>query len=94
MSAPYSYEFFSGRIDAGFAVHGTDGVVLQLLSAKALGAPASAQAGFSLMFGGPLTPQLEQCIHRLESPGAEALDIFLVPVARGADGMRYQAIFN
>ena len=90
MRTPYSYEFFSGLVDADFAVHGSDGVVLRLLSARPLGAPQ----GFSLMFRGPLAAPLEQCIHRLETPGTDALDIFLVPVARAADGMRYEAIFN
>ena len=35
-----------------------------------------------------------QGIYRMIHPSGKFLDIFLVPVARDADGMRYEAVFS
>jgi hypothetical protein len=49
---------------------------------------------FSLVFRGPAQPVIPQSIHRLEHPALGALDVFLVPIGRDAQGTRYQAIFT
>jgi hypothetical protein len=49
---------------------------------------------FSLIFDGPDQPLLAQRIYHLEHDAMPALDIFLVPVARAGNRVRYQAIFN
>jgi uncharacterized protein DUF6916 len=50
---------------------------------------------FTLVFAGPLSPALEQGIHRLEHPALGTLDIFLVPIASDVPGSRaYEAVFN
>jgi uncharacterized protein DUF6916 len=54
----------------------------------------SRQRIFSLVFRGPLDQPLEQGLYPLthESMGTESL--FLVPIGQGADGFRYEAVFN
>ncbi|HLL76213.1 MAG TPA: hypothetical protein VK421_13245 [Pyrinomonadaceae bacterium] len=49
---------------------------------------------FSLLFRGGLHFVLQQHIFTLEHPALGTLDLFLVPVAREADGYRYEAVFN
>jgi hypothetical protein len=49
---------------------------------------------FSAIFRGGLGFLLQQCIHHLEHERLGELDLFLVPIAREADGFRYEAIFN
>jgi len=52
------------------------------------------QKPFSLLFRGPLETELPQKIYPLEHSQLGRLDIFLVPVDRQQDGMRYEAIFT
>ena len=72
---------------------------LELCEARTIdaGAPASGADGtrapFSLLFRGPTEPVLPQRIYRLEHQAVGALDIFIVPVARDASGVHYEAIF-
>ena len=63
----------------------------QLIEARA--APRS-HTGFSLTFEAPPEPALPQQIYRLQHPQLEALDLFLVPVARSAAGLHYEAVFG
>lgn len=57
------------------------------------GAPQGRQP-FSLTFEAPPEPALPQRIYRLEHPQLDAMDIFLVPVARTAAGLHYEAVFG
>ena len=52
------------------------------------------QCMFSLVFRGSLDQPLEQGLYPMtnETMGTESL--FLVPIAREADGFRYEAVFN
>lgn len=70
-------------------------VPAQLIHAQAGrgGAPHGRQP-FSLTFEAPAEPTLPQSIYRLEHPQLEAMDIFLVPVARSAAGLHYEAVFG
>jgi hypothetical protein len=62
----------------------------QLIEARASrGAPS-----FSLTFEAPAEPALPQRIYRLEHPQLDAMDLFLVPVARTAAGLHYEAVFG
>jgi hypothetical protein len=73
---------------------------LELTDARTFesGAPAVDGDGrrtqFSLLFRGPHEPRLPQRIYRLEHATLGALEIFIVPVARDAAGMHYEAIFT
>ena len=55
--------------------------------------PSVRTAGsFRLEFLGPIDPALPQAIYPLDD-GDEVLEIFIVPIAREAAGMRYEAVF-
>jgi len=49
---------------------------------------------FSVFFKGPANILMPQHIYTLEHEQLGTFDIFLVPVAQGEDGFRYEAIFN
>jgi hypothetical protein len=49
---------------------------------------------FSLVFRGPGEPLRAQRIYHLEHPALGALDLFLVPIGREPDGLRYEAVFT
>jgi hypothetical protein len=85
-----------------FTIDGADAgtIELELTEASTLTAeaPATDAAGrrspFHLLFRGPGDPVLAQQICRLENDHVGPLEIFIVPVARTADGADYQAIFT
>jgi len=49
---------------------------------------------FSLLFRGPVSPQIPQAIHRLRHDGLGEVDLFLVPVGADAEGTVYQSVFS
>lgn len=49
---------------------------------------------FSLVFRGPASPVMAQRIYRLEHEALGTLELFLVPIGRNAQGVRYEAIFT
>jgi hypothetical protein len=55
---------------------------------------ASGMERFSLYFDGPADVMLEQHLYPLKHDAMGELEIFLVPIAKTADGFRYEAVFN
>ncbi len=49
---------------------------------------------FSLIFQGPVNAFLPQRIYTLERPDCGPSELFLVPIARDANGIKYEAVFN
>lgn len=49
---------------------------------------------FSLVFRGPPEPVLPQRIYRFEHEVLGAFEIFVVPIGRDEDGVRYEAVFT
>lgn len=49
---------------------------------------------FSLVFLGPPQVVLPQAIYRVEHDGLGAFEIFVVPIGRSAEGVRYEAVFS
>jgi hypothetical protein len=49
---------------------------------------------FSLIFRGPLERPFPQATYTVQHAGLGSFPLFLVPVAREKDGMRYEAVFN
>jgi hypothetical protein len=49
---------------------------------------------FSLLFRGPVSPQIPQATHRLRHDRLGEVDLFLVPVGTDAEGTVYQSVFN
>lgn len=90
-------EHFAALIDSEFAV--TDGGPNAPLRLVDIGRYPRSGVGsrpepFSLLFEGPAEALLVQRIYHLEHPAMTALDIFLVPVGRTGDRIRYEAVFN
>ena len=55
---------------------------------------ANRSQPFGLVFRGPVEPLLPQRIYRLAHPEVGSHEIFLVPIARKAQGLEYEAIFT
>ena len=49
---------------------------------------------FSLTFHAPREVWLEQQVYRLENPGMEPFECFLVPITPDQNGMRFEAIYT
>ena len=88
-----TYEDFAPLVGTTFALADAPGELV-LIEAEALPATSGApRAPFSLLFEGPSQPILEQQIHTIRHATLGALELFLVPLSRGGDAVRYQAIF-
>lgn len=95
MTAILSLADFAPYVGETFALEtGEARLALVLEEAKgAAGASVREHGAFTLLFRGPADPVLPQAIYRLDRE-AESHDIFLVPIARDAEGTRYEAVFN
>jgi hypothetical protein len=93
-----TYDTFAGRVGETFRDTGA-GTSLELLEVSDLtevarNVPDGARAPFSLVFRAPAEPLVEQSIRTLVHDDLGELAIFLVPIAREPDGLRYQAVFS
>ncbi len=82
---------FAAQVGTTFAVEGLGELRLEQVEA---GPQGSGFEQFSLMFRGSRDPVGRQGTYRLAHAALGALDIFLVPVGRDAEGTRYQAVFS
>jgi hypothetical protein len=91
----YRFDEFSERIGERFDLLLDDKRKLPMTLGKAQSLPDSGREGgaFTLDWLGPYEPVLEQGIYSLQG-GEETFDIFIVPVARDRDGVRYHSVFN
>jgi hypothetical protein len=92
-------ESFAGEIGKSFRLTQADAPAIDLVLVEARGLsagsrPPGGRAPFSLVFLGPMAPVLPQRIYPLESPSLGRLEIFLVPIATDAGGVKYEAVFN
>ncbi len=99
MSELPSQERFRGALNQPFQVGpftAPDGtplpfqVQLEEVRQQVPGGPES----FALRFRGPASPLLEQGTYPFTHPQLGTLALFVVPVARDAAGVDYEAIFN
>lgn len=72
---------------------------LQLIEVRSLGdhplaGDGKGRAPFSLLFVGPQEPSLCQQIYPLEPAEGDRLELFLVPLGPGDEGMLYEAVFT
>ena len=65
-----------------------------LESATSAGDWPGGRQPFGLIFRGPPEPMLPQAIYALQHAALGALEIFVVPIARDAESVSYQAIFT
>jgi hypothetical protein len=89
-----SLDDFQGRAGETYRID-HQGVDLALVLTRVAPLPPSAREGdaFRLDWLGPPEPALPQGIYSFYASG-ESFDIFIVPVGRDEEGMRYEAIFN
>lgn len=70
----------------------------ELIDVRAAGPPPPRGIGrpdpFSIVFRGPLEPQLSQGTYRLVHTELGTLELFLVPVSPDAEGRYYEAVFG
>ncbi len=64
------------------------------LPQRSAGNSAGSREPFSLVFRGPAGISLPQQIHVMEHETLGVMEIFLVPIAPDAAGLRYEAVFN
>lgn len=94
---PFTLARFEPLVGSGFTLWLDDATQLpaRLVEARAGGeALPGGRQPFSLTFEAPPEPALPQHIYRLQHPQLEALDVFLVPIARTSTGLHYEAIFS
>jgi hypothetical protein len=72
---------------------GAQPVTLDLVDVT-VGQRSPTQEQFSAIFSAPVAAGLGQGCFRLEQDHLGAVDLFLVPVAREGDQIRYEAVFN
>lgn len=89
---------FEPLVGDGFAVQtgAGDGAPVELVleSATTSGEWPGGRDPFALVFRGPPDPLLPQATYGLRHPGLGLCEIFIVPIAKNADGVAYQAIFT
>ena len=52
------------------------------------------QEAYSILFRGPPDKTLRQGMYKTEHARLGAVDLFIVPIGREEDGLRYEAVFN
>ena len=94
MTTP-TYDDFASHLDTEFHISGDAGAIKAILIEAIKGLPREegAPPPFSVIFLGPLEPELPQGMHTLSHPQIGDLDVFLVPIARDEEGMRYETVF-
>jgi hypothetical protein len=94
----FTHATFEPHVGESFRLHGgqESPVELVLVDASLLPALARAEtrAPFSVVFRGPSGAILPQAIYRLDHATIGTFDLFLVPIAEDAGGVRYEAVFT
>jgi hypothetical protein len=97
----YSVETFSPLLGEEFLIRGSDNATVPIVLVQAdslanerANNTAAVRQPFSLLFRGPLSPELSQGMYPMEHTALEPNLYFLVPVERKDDGMYYEAVFN
>ena len=95
MSNNWTHALFTENLNTTFALQHPHwgNVTVELVAVSEL-RETPRQRMFSLVFRGDLEQPMEQGLFSMthEKMGTESL--FLVPIAREADGFRYEAVFN
>lgn len=88
-------ESFAEHINTKFRLIHEDSPALDLELIEVSGPGVEGrQERFYLLFRGPLEIPFGQGLRHLEHEPLGTLELFLVPVAREADGIHYEAVFN
>lgn len=92
MPATLTAADFAPDSPAPWTIRLADGtqVDLRVVETKVNGDPRP----FAVKFAGPLQPELPQATFAISHAQAGEVDLFIVPVARTADAMLYEAVFG
>lgn len=83
------------QLNTKFSLHLATSEILELDLIKVDDFESSPrQERFSILFRGPIDPALWQGTYKIEHGQLGTFDLFIVPVGREEDGMRYEAVFN
>jgi hypothetical protein len=85
------HEEFSVRVDE------TTALGMELVEATELGTSPAIEGGrlpFSVVFSGPGDVVLPQRIYRMTHRERGTFDLFVVPIGRDGDAVRYEAVFT
>jgi hypothetical protein len=90
------FEDFADKVGEAFSINEPDMPALSLTEAQFLKSPGlpGVRPPFSLIFVGRDSRVLPQRLYRLEHGELGDMTIFLVPVGKDEQGVRYQAVFN
>lgn len=91
----WNQELFEQNLNTIFEVEipGAEQVDLELVSVNRLNS-SPAVVAFSALFRGALERPLGQGMYPTSHASMGQANLFLVPVSRELDGMRYEAVFN
>lgn len=90
----YRLEEFTDREGEKFELLlGDRSLPVSLAAVRALPDTGREGGAFVLDWKGPYEPVLPQAIYTLRH-GGEEFEMFIVPVAQGRDGTKYEAVFN
>lgn len=89
---------FSGLVGELFEVTAPDGERLELtlieVGESGSAPPGVARAPFFVHWRGPGHRLLSQGTYPIAHAGLGLLELFIVPIAKEADGFRYEAVFS
>ncbi|HKO96851.1 MAG TPA: hypothetical protein VJU86_07665 [Pyrinomonadaceae bacterium] len=99
MSTPPTEKEFSQHLHTNFHldIEGEEPLNLELIDVKGYLKKEDEHPGmerFSAMFQGPVQPALVQKLYHLKHDSMGDLDIFIVPIAKNAQGVVYEAVYN
>ncbi|HXB20472.1 MAG TPA: hypothetical protein VNV88_03775 [Candidatus Solibacter sp.] len=91
----FNSKIFAGQLHTKFTVHlpGQAPVELELFEVKDRETAPQLEL-FSLGFRGPISPRLNQQIHRLEHEKLGVFELFLTAVGADQDGTLYEVVFH
>jgi len=90
---------FEQRVGTTYETDLGEGTVVDLVLVSATritsagATPSDDGRPFSLLFRGPAEHPFGQGIRKLNHPGDQAMDVFLVPIQPDGEGPLYEAIF-
>jgi hypothetical protein len=85
---------FKAQVGTSFElVAGSERFRMRLASCEGRGSDERFEQ-FSLLFTAPAGAPLQQGSYEVEHPALGNLPLFLVPIAGGADGVTYEAVFS
>lgn len=86
---------FASHVNSRFRlIAGPESVMEVELIEFTAGSKSARHEAFSIVFRAPADAPLEQRIYGLEHESMGTFELFLVPIAKSPEGVRYEAVFN